>query len=108
MTVNWRAVFAETATWTVIVRDNYHYQDDDEASTITGFVTAEAALDKCRRLVEASVQDCAEPGRDAATIVGYYQMFGDAPSIISPRGQPPVAFSAGDYARETAARLTTA
>ena len=89
----------------VIVRDNYHYQDEDEAYVITGFVTEAEALAKCQEIVERDLESNAESGRTAEDIFGYYKMFGDDPSIVSLKDKPSVPFSGWSYAKEQAHRF---
>lgn len=90
-----------SGTYTVVVDDNFHYQDTEYRTVIPGFPTAEDALEKCRSIVEACLEECAEPGRGAEEIFAYYQAFGEDPWI---RGAD-VKFSAWDYAEANAHRF---
>lgn len=94
-------------TYQVIVDDNFHYMDTDERYVISGFVTAEHALAKCKAIVEQCLKDCAKPGDTPEQIYGSYQAFGEDPWVGSPPGKPPVRFSAWDYARAEAYRFVT-
>ena len=94
-----------SSTYTVIVDDNFHYQDPDHRTEIPGFVSAEQAVEKCKRIVEACLEECAEPGRSAVDIFACYQSYGDDPWIQCPRDAPTVHFSAWDYARQNAHRF---
>ena len=105
MSVDWEKIRTMPDRYHVIVRDNYHYQDEDEAYVITGFVTEAEALEKCQEIVEQDLESYAEPGRTAEDIFGYYKMFGDDPSIVSSKDGPPGAFSGWAYAKEQSHRF---
>ncbi|TCJ41283.1 hypothetical protein [Parafrankia sp. BMG5.11] len=92
---------APSEGYTVVVDDNSHYQDPDYRRVITGFATADEALQKCRSIVDACLAECAEPGDTADQILRGYQFYGDDPWI---RGSD-VRFSAWDYAEENAHRF---
>ena len=105
MTIDWSKVREHPSVYKVFVSDNFHYQDPDEQYVIIGFASAEEALEKCRNIVETSLQESSEPGRSAEEIYKYYTMFGDDPSVGSPEGQPAVGFSGWNYAKEHAHRF---
>lgn len=105
MSVDWEKIRTMPDRYHVIVRDNYHYQDEDEAYVITGFETEADAMAKCQEIVEQDLVSNAEPGRTAEDIFGYYKMFGEDPSIISPKDKPSAAFSGWAYAKEHAHRF---
>lgn len=100
MNINWEAVHTQPDCYTVFVGDNYHHGDPDEQYAIPGFPSAEAALAKCRAIVETCLRECAEPGRGASAVLVCYQMFGDDPWIGSPKDMPSVKFSSWDCAAE--------
>ncbi len=83
-------------TYTVFVDDNFHFLDEDERWCAGEFATAEEALAKCRKIVEESVDHCAEPGMTAEEIYESYVDFGDDPLIMG------VKFSAWGYAEQLA------
>ena len=85
-------------TYTVFVDDNFHFLDEDERWCAGEFATAEEALAKCRKIVEESVDHCAEPGMTAEEVYEAYVSFGDDPFIKG------VEFSAWGYAKQLAAR----
>jgi hypothetical protein len=89
----------------VMVDDNYHYQDLDERYEHGVFEDAEAALQACRRIVEASLSEQLEAGMTADELYGRYTMFGEDPFILTLEGDA-VTFSAWDYARERCTTLT--
>ena len=88
-------------TYTVMVDDNFHYQDTDYRTEIPGFASAQEALAECKRIVDACLAECAEPGRGAAEIYARYQSFGEDPWVPESR----VRFSAWDYAKKNANRF---
>ena len=83
-----------SGAYTVIVDDNFHYQDPDYRTQITGFASAEQAVEKCKRIVDACLEECADPGRSAEDILDYYQSFGADPWIQCPQDAAAVQFSA--------------
>lgn len=93
---------AAAAGYRIIVHDNVHYQDRDEAYEIGGFSSLEAALTRAKEIVEWSLREAAEPGRSAEAIFSYYRTFGDDPQVVGPPGEQ-VDFSAWDYARARSA-----
>ena len=105
MSVDWEKIKTMPESYHVIVRDNYHYQDDDEAYALTDFATEADALAKCQKIVEQDLESYAEPGRTAEDIFGYYKMFGDDPSIVIPKDKSSVTFSGWAYAKEEAHRF---
>lgn len=94
-----------SGAYTVIVDDNFHYQDPDYRTQIPGFASAEQAVEKCKRIVDACLEGCAEPGRSAKDIFEHYQFFGDDSWIQGPRDAAAVQFSAWDYAKQNAHRF---
>ena len=68
-----------STTYTIIVDDNFHYQDPEHRYEIPGFASVEAAVAKCRSIVDACLKDCAEPGHSAEEIVACYKSFGEDP-----------------------------
>lgn len=103
--VNWAEIHKYPDCYAIIVYDNYHAHDPDEAYAIAGIETAEEALEKCRSIVGWSLEEGAEPGRTAQDIIGYFKMFGDTPILRCPEGKPGVRFSALAYANEVAERF---
>jgi hypothetical protein len=89
----------------VFVSDNDRYFFDDGASSPgPSFRRYEDALDWCRRRVEASVEECWEPGLNAAQLFARYKGFGDDPWVLPvPEGAP--HFSAWEHAEQVARRL---
>jgi len=85
--------------YTVLVDDNYHYQDESERYKLGMFETAEDAIEACRRHVDQWLVESYEPGFSAGQLYGKYKMFGEGPFIVS-EDEVPVRFSAWDYAKE--------
>lgn len=107
MTIDWDRLRDRT-DYSVIVYDNFHHANAEEAYAIFGFADAETALSHCKQMVDGCLQEAAEPGFDADMIYGRYTAFGDDPTVHSPRGAPEVRFSAWTYARENAGRFMIA
>jgi hypothetical protein len=77
------------------VYDNYAYMDDD---------AVDAALERCRAMVDEELTCRYEPGMSGKQLFGLYKMFGCDPIIIDADGCP--SFSAWDYARKRAAEIS--
>jgi hypothetical protein len=92
----WHAEKERKHGYTVFVDDNFHLLAEDERWCAGEFATAEEALAKCRKIVEESVDHCAEPGMTAEEIYESYVDFGDDPFIMG------VKFSAWGYAKQLA------
>ena len=88
-----------TREYTVLVDDNYHYQDESKRHKLGTFETAEDAIEACRRHVDKCLVESYEPGFSAGELYGKYTMFGEDPFIVS-EDEVPVRFSAWDYAKE--------
>jgi hypothetical protein len=83
--------------YTVMVYDNYHYMDHDEAYRLGDFDTCEAAVAACKRMVDDFLHGEHKPGMPAGELWDIYTAFGDDPGILSPGDN--CHFSAWDYAR---------
>lgn len=92
----------------VIVDDNFSYMRTDERWTAGDFDIFEAAVAKCRRIVESSLDDLYKPGMTAETLYRLYTSFGDDPFVVVPPGEARSTFSAWDYAKQRAAERCAA
>jgi hypothetical protein len=84
--------------YTVMVYDNYHYMNHDDAPYRLGdFDTCEAAVAACKRMVDDFLHAEHKPDMPAGELWDIYTAFGDDPGILSPGDN--CHFSAWDYAR---------
>jgi hypothetical protein len=88
--------------FSVLVRDNFHYMDEDDVSVDGTFDSYDGAVLRCQAIVEASLLHAYRPGISADELFEAYTSFGDDPSI-SP--SPEERFSAWDYARRRCAEI---
>ena len=97
------------APFTVLVDDNFHYQDVDERYELGKFDTLNAALQACRAIVDDGLADDMRqhPGVTAAELYDRYTSFGEDPFIRPAVAlQTRVLFSAWDYAKRRCGELT--
>ena len=93
----------ETPAFRVFVDDNYAFTDSSARRPAGTFATWEEAVAACRRIVDASLAELAEPDLSAAELLGKYRMFGEDPFVV---GEPvPEPFSAWGYAERRCAEL---
>ena len=91
-------------SYTVYVRDNYHYMDPEAEYRDSTHDTLEEAIARCQQIVDADLGD--PPGASAQAMVAYYRMFGDDPYIVnSDPAADTVPFSAWVYAEQRAKEL---
>ncbi len=81
----------------VVVRDNFHYMDEDAHYELGTFATYEAALTACREIVDGSFRADWADDVTADEMFNSYAMFGEDPVIIFDGLH--CDFSAWDYAR---------
>ena len=92
---------AGTTKYRVLVDDNFNYMDSDARWTAGEFDTADAAIAKCRQMVDANLASMHEPGMAADELFASYTGFGDDPFVIAPQGaSPEFCFSSWDYAKQ--------
>jgi hypothetical protein len=77
----------------------------DERWTAGDFDTFEAAVAKCRRIVQNSLNDLYKSGMTAEALYRLYTGFGDDPFVVVPRGEPRGTFSSWDFAKDQAAKM---
>ena len=90
----------------IMVDDNFHYGEKDERAEHGIFATAEGAVAACRQMVDASLMAEYRDGETAERLFERYTSFGDDPSVVALDGAPKVEFSAWNYARDRASKLT--
>jgi hypothetical protein len=88
--------------YTVMVDDNFHYQDKEHRYEHGSFDTLEAAISACRAIVESSLAEQYRNGITADELFSRYTGFGEDPYVVGGEGVP---FSAWNYARERCAAL---
>lgn len=90
--------------YTVIVRDNFHYMDEDAEYELGPFATYDAALAVCRKIVDGFLHAQSKDDVIADDLFKSYAMFGEAPSIVCDGEQ--CDFSAWDYAKQRCKTLS--
>jgi hypothetical protein len=83
--------------YTVVVDDNFHYQDEEERSELGGFSDRESALARCRQIVDGFLADQYRERMPVEELWQLYVNFGEDPWVPVSPGE--VGFSAWDYAR---------
>jgi hypothetical protein len=84
--------------YVVMVDDNAHYMDESRRYRLGAFKSPEAALERCRRIVDGFLFLSHVPGYTADELLGEYTMFGEDPFVLC-QGVPLVRFNAWDYAK---------
>ena len=69
---------------------------------------ADAAIAKCKAIVDEDLAQMREPGKTADLLDQAYTAFGDDPFVVAPRNSKMVTFSAWDYAEERCAVVCNA
>ncbi len=82
--------------YTVYVDENSHYMDESARYKIGDFTDREAAIARCKEIVELSLAECDATGT-ADEMFRHYTTFGDDPWIAT--SDPDGRFSAWEYAR---------
>lgn len=87
---------------TVLVDDNFHYQDEDERYQLGVFDSLAAAISACQRLVDEYLDEVCGKGPSpigsAADLYQSYTAFGPDPFIVGAAQDVP--FSAWTYAKQ--------
>ena len=86
----------------LMVDDNFHYMDEDDRYQAGTFATAAEAVAAARKIIDDWLAFNHKPDMTADALYGHYISFGDDPFVMAPEGEPAIAFSAWDYARERA------
>jgi len=84
--------------------DNFHFMDASERARGPSFATYEAAVEECRRIVDASLRHLNKPGTTAEQLYDDYMDFGADP-FITPVPPGAVHFSAWGYAEARAKEI---
>jgi hypothetical protein len=87
----------------VLVDDNFDYMNSDARWTAGEFDNADAAIAKCKSMVDEDLAHLHEAGMTAGALYQTYTAFSDDPFVVAPAGAEMVTFSAWDYARERCA-----
>jgi hypothetical protein len=88
----------------VFVDDNFNFMDENERYADGVYNTYEAAVAKCKRIVDEFLEDAYEPGMTADQLYyGTYTMFGEDPFIV---GSKQGAYSSWEYAEQRCKELT--
>lgn len=90
-------------SFTVYVRDNFHYMDPEAEYRDSTHATLAEAIARCQQIVDADLGD--QPGTNARAMVEYYRMFGDDPYIVGDATAGTTPFSAWEYAEQRARQL---
>jgi hypothetical protein len=83
-------------SYQVFVDENFHYMDEDERYCLGEFESLDAAVAKCREIVDAFLAANYKAGMTADQLYQQYTGFGEDPFI---RGGDEAGFSAWDYAK---------
>jgi hypothetical protein len=87
--------------YTVLIDDNFHYQDESERITHGTFATAVEAIAECKRIVDEDLKGLLQPGITAPALYARYMGFGDGPFVVPvDPNDPRVPFSAPAYAEQ--------
>ena len=81
----------------VFVDDNFHYMDPDERYHLGEFESLDAAVAKCKEIVDEFLSANYEPDMTADRLYTLYQHFGEDPFIVGDESGVP--FSAWEYAK---------
>jgi hypothetical protein len=85
--------------YTVYVDDNARYMDEEARSRDSEWDDADAAVARCRGIVDTYLEAALEPGMSWRQLFDSYTTFGEDPWILAAPGEE-LASSAWDYARE--------
>jgi len=66
----------------VIVLDNFHFMDEAEETTITGFRSLDEAKEFARRLTRSSVEEFRGRSKDAEDHRNLWSMFGETCVVV--------------------------
>jgi hypothetical protein len=86
--------------YTVMVDDNFHYQDESERYEQGTYATLDEAIAVCKRIVDEDLASHLKPGITADQLYDLYVMFDRDPFILGASPSGSVPFSAWDYAKE--------
>lgn len=90
------------ALFTVLIDENSHYQNESERYKHGTFETLNDAVSACKKIVDESLASAFTPGMSSEELFRSYRMFGEDPFVRCSE-EPPVSFSAWDYAKERSA-----
>lgn len=87
----------------VMVDDNFHFTDTSARYCLAKFDSAEEAVALCKEIVDDYLDGALtmQASWDQKSLWENYKMFGEDSYVIVTDGDPPVKFSAWDYALES-------
>lgn len=95
-------------TYVVMVDDHFNYMDPEERYRSGEFALAEAAIARCRKLVDDDLVAALKGKEDtmtAAELWDDYTSFGKDPFVVATAGEDAVHFSAWTYAQARCTEL---
>jgi len=96
------------SSYVVMIDDNFHFMDESERTRDSEHATADAAVARCKAIVDEwlglAARNAPEP-MTAAQLLETFHYFGEDPFVLAPPGAERVAFSAWEYARESAKEI---
>ncbi|GAB4527492.1 MAG: hypothetical protein Fur0018_13150 [Anaerolineales bacterium] len=72
--------------YTVIVCDLFHDLDPDHEQVVSGFPSAEAAIEYARRRLRSSIEEMRTPGITPEALREQWRTFGEDCRVIGPQG----------------------
>jgi len=85
--------------FTVLVDDNFHYQDESERYEHGNYETYNEAVIACKAIVDRDLKNMHGEGKSATSLYDEYTSFGEDPFVI-PVPDNEIRFSAWDYAKQ--------
>lgn len=89
---------ADRSKYRIYVDDNFHYMDESERYTAGVYDDCQAAIEKCKEIVDRSLLNEYKQGMSVRALFDRYKSFGDDPWISSSDEQ--CKFSAWSYAEQ--------
>jgi hypothetical protein len=91
----------EMPAYKVLIDDNFHFSDPNERTRHGDSPTPVQAVEACKAVVNRSLVEQFEPGMPSAVLWAAYQGFAEDPFVL-----PDVGFSAWEYAKARAGKMT--
>lgn len=88
----------------VYVADNYRWADEELAPVAESFSSYNAAVVKCKEIVDEWFADEIASNRPLSELAIHYQAFGPDPFVV-PRAEGVPAFSSRQYAEQACNRI---
>lgn len=91
---------SQIVQYQVFVDDHFHYRDESERYLDATFPTYDEAVERCRAIVDADLENALKPGMTAEKLFELYSLFGPDPFVLAePRQKIDPPFSAWEYAQ---------